>query len=153
MPGKHPRLDCPFCQIVHDAAPAQIVREWADTLAIVPRSGGCTEGHLLVLHRARSAERALPFHNLGDDTEVDAEAALDVIALLSLTSSRPGGAVVRTRYADDTSRVLGWRLRHCTAHPLNRAEIFDAYCTDAVTGEPIPPEPGTEYADAPPVGA
>ncbi|MGP4001571.1 hypothetical protein [Streptomyces sp. 8N706] len=58
---------------------------------------------------------------------------------------------MRTNHADDTSRVLGWRLSDCTTHPLNRAEIFSAYCTDAATGEPIPPEPGTEYADAPPV--
>ncbi|GAA3372369.1 hypothetical protein GCM10017744_103580 [Streptomyces antimycoticus] len=48
---KHPRLGCPFCAIVHDGAPATIVHEWADALAIVPRSGGCTDGHLLVLSR------------------------------------------------------------------------------------------------------
>jgi hypothetical protein len=57
------------------------------------------------------------------------------------------------RCADDTSRVLGWRLSDCTAHLLNRAEIFGAYCTDAATGEPFRPEPGAEYADAPPVPA
>ncbi|MER7112535.1 hypothetical protein [Streptomyces sp. NPDC000229] len=106
---------------------------------------------LSVTGRARPAAFTLPFHNFGEYTDVDPEAALDVIALLSLTSGRIGGAVVRTHHADDTSRVLGWRLRDCTAHPLGRAEIFNAYCTDATTGEPIPPEPGTQYADAPPV--
>ncbi|MGX1913621.1 HIT family protein [Streptomyces phaeochromogenes] len=49
VPRKHPRPDCPFCQIIHDGAPAAIVREWSDALAIRPRSGGCTDGHLLVL--------------------------------------------------------------------------------------------------------
>ncbi|MGW0704274.1 hypothetical protein ACWD0A_34345 [Streptomyces sp. NPDC002867] len=93
----------------------------------------------------------LPFHNFGEYTDVDAEAVLDVIALLSLTSGRIGGAVVCTNHADDTSRVLGWRLSDCIAPPLGRAEIFSAYCTDAATGEPIPPEPGTEYAVSPPV--
>ncbi|NWF31067.1 hypothetical protein HW130_33310 [Streptomyces sp. PKU-EA00015] len=95
----------------------------------------------------------LPFHNFGEFTDVDADAVLDVIALLSLTSGRIGGAVVRTKHRDDTSRVLGWRLGDCTADPLGRAGIFTDFCTDAVTGEPIPSEPGAEYADAPPVRA
>ncbi|MCZ0204717.1 HIT domain-containing protein [Streptomyces sp. UMAF16] len=56
VPRKYPRPDCPFCRIVHDGAPAQIVREWADALAIVPRSGGCTQGHLLVLPRGHVAD-------------------------------------------------------------------------------------------------
>ena len=33
VPHKHPRPDCPFCAIIHDGAPATIVREWADALA------------------------------------------------------------------------------------------------------------------------
>uniref|UniRef100_UPI003F498290 HIT family protein n=1 Tax=Streptomyces achromogenes TaxID=67255 RepID=UPI003F498290 len=56
VPRKHPRPDCPFCRIIHDGAPAQIVREWTDALAIVPRSGGCTDGHLLVLPRGHVAD-------------------------------------------------------------------------------------------------
>lgn len=92
----------------------------------------------------------VPFHNSGEYTDVDVETALTAIALLS--RGRIGGAVMRTHHADDTSRVLGWRLTDCTARPLNRAEIFDAYCTNPATGEPIPPESGTEYADAPVVG-
>ncbi|MFI6530223.1 HIT family protein [Streptomyces uncialis] len=51
VPRKHPRPDCPFCAIVHDGAEATIVREWHDTIAIVPRRGGCTDGHLLVIPR------------------------------------------------------------------------------------------------------
>ncbi|MFC0602299.1 HIT family protein [Streptomyces palmae] len=49
VPARPPYPDCPFCQIIHDGAPATIVHEWADAVAIVPRSGGCTNGHLLVL--------------------------------------------------------------------------------------------------------
>ncbi|MEU1948147.1 HIT family protein [Streptomyces sp. NPDC020125] len=56
VPRKHPRTGCPFCAIVHDGAPATIVHEWADALAIVPRSGGCTEGHLLVIPRGHVAD-------------------------------------------------------------------------------------------------
>ncbi|MFB7900734.1 HIT family protein, partial [Streptomyces xiamenensis] len=56
VPRKHPRPDCPFCAIIHDGAPATIVHEWADALAIVPRRGGCTDGHLLVLPRGHVAD-------------------------------------------------------------------------------------------------
>lgn len=56
VPRKHPRPDCPFCRIIHDGAPATIVHEWSDALAIVPRSGGCTDGHLLVLPRGHVAD-------------------------------------------------------------------------------------------------
>ncbi|MEW2491551.1 hypothetical protein [Streptomyces sp. NPDC048411] len=44
VPRKHLWPDCAFCRTVHDGAPATIVHEWADALAIVPRSGGCTDG-------------------------------------------------------------------------------------------------------------
>nr|WP_241670619.1 hypothetical protein [Streptomyces lavendulae] len=56
VPRKHPRPDCPFCRIIHDGAPATIVHEWSDDLAIVPRSGGCTDGHLLVFPRGHVAD-------------------------------------------------------------------------------------------------
>ncbi|MEU2209733.1 hypothetical protein [Streptomyces hygroscopicus] len=44
-----PRPDCPFCRIIHAGAPARIIHEWHDALAIVPRGGDCTEDHLLAL--------------------------------------------------------------------------------------------------------
>ncbi|MFJ2736101.1 HIT family protein [Streptomyces sp. NPDC087317] len=56
VPRKHPRPDCPFCRIIHDGAPATIVHEWSDALAIVPRSGGCADGQLLVLPRNHVAD-------------------------------------------------------------------------------------------------
>ncbi|WP_331759933.1 HIT domain-containing protein (plasmid) [Streptomyces sp. NBC_01525] len=42
---------CAFCAIVAGEAPAQIVREWPDAIAIRPRSGGCTDGHVFVISR------------------------------------------------------------------------------------------------------
>ncbi|GAA1376656.1 HIT family protein [Streptomyces beijiangensis] len=47
--------DCAFCAIVAGELPATIVREWDDTLAILPR-GGCTEGHVLALPRIHVAD-------------------------------------------------------------------------------------------------
>ncbi|TRV72562.1 HIT domain-containing protein [Streptomyces sp. 130] len=42
--------DCPFCEIAAGRAPAQIVQEWDDALAIVPLNP-VTDGHLLVIPR------------------------------------------------------------------------------------------------------
>jgi histidine triad (HIT) family protein len=42
--------DCPFCRIVAGDAPAKVVVEWDDALAIVPRSP-VTVGHVLVIPR------------------------------------------------------------------------------------------------------
>lgn len=39
---------CPFCEIVAGRAPATIVREWPDALALVPL-GPVVDGHLLVI--------------------------------------------------------------------------------------------------------
>ncbi|GGT54627.1 hypothetical protein GCM10010256_09420 [Streptomyces coeruleorubidus] len=37
-------------------------------------------------------------------------------------------------------RVYGWRLRAGDLDPLTAGEIFDAYCTDIDSGDPISPE-------------
>ncbi|GAB1340862.1 HIT family protein [Streptomyces sp. E-15] len=42
---------CVFCLIAAGEAPAVIVREWPDALAVRPRSGGVTAGHVFVLPR------------------------------------------------------------------------------------------------------
>jgi hypothetical protein len=41
--------------------------------------------------------------------------------------------------------VCGWRLLDGWLEPLSEGEVFAAYCTDALTGEPVPPERGLEY--------
>ncbi|MFH8348898.1 hypothetical protein [Streptomyces sp. NPDC018045] len=57
----------------------------------------------------------------------------------------PGGIVSRTAEAAGRDTVRGWALRDAWLHPLSAAEVFTAYCTDADTGEPVPPEPGVDY--------
>ena len=47
---------CAFCAIAAGRAPATVVREWPDALAILPRRGGVTEGHVLVLPRVHAAD-------------------------------------------------------------------------------------------------
>ncbi|MGA4980022.1 HIT family protein [Streptomyces cinereoruber] len=43
---------CAFCAIAAGTAPATVVRDWGDVLAIRPRRGGVAEEHLLVIPRA-----------------------------------------------------------------------------------------------------
>ncbi|MGW7577956.1 hypothetical protein [Streptomyces sp. NPDC054765] len=67
----------------------------------------------------------------------------------------PGGLVSRTTTAPNDratpsdgphDTVRGWSLSDSWPRPLGAAEVFTAYCTDAETGEPIPPEHRVDYA-------
>ncbi|MGW7432474.1 hypothetical protein ACWGIN_23370 [Streptomyces sp. NPDC054861] len=57
----------------------------------------------------------------------------------------PGGVVLRTTAPGARDRLHGWRLTQGSLLPLSEAEVFNAYCTDARTGEPIAPEPHADY--------
>ncbi|MFB8442675.1 hypothetical protein ACFC7A_26855 [Streptomyces niveus] len=92
---------------------------------------------------------AVPFHNVGEFTDADFGCVRDVVGLLACTGEWVGGAVVRSECVDGSSRVRGWRVMDGVACPLGRAEVFDAYCTDAFSGELISPVPGMVYLDAP----
>ncbi|MFG2495977.1 hypothetical protein ACGFSD_33755 [Streptomyces caniferus] len=74
----------------------------------------------------------------------------------------PGGLVSRTAAApadrDATgdqphATVRGWSLGDSWLRPLGAAQVFTAYCTDADTGEPIPPEHAVDYAPGLPLTA
>lgn len=49
---------CVFCQIADGRAPATIVREWPDAIAIIPLNP-VVEGHVLVIPRAHVADATL----------------------------------------------------------------------------------------------
>ncbi|MBV9022335.1 MAG: hypothetical protein JO362_00675 [Streptomycetaceae bacterium] len=63
-----------------------------------------------------------------------------------LAIDSPGGMVMRTSRPCEPERVRGWSLHDGWLQPLTEAEVFNAYCTDAATGEPVPPEPGVIYS-------
>ncbi|MFH8260538.1 hypothetical protein [Streptomyces roseolus] len=69
---------------------------------------------------------------------------LTVLAV-GMAHSGHGGLVLHTIAPGARDRVHGWRLGHGRLHPLTEAEVFDAYCTDARTGEPVAPQPGIDY--------
>jgi hypothetical protein len=80
-----------------------------------------------------------------DDTE-----ALEFTAVLALgLAALPGGLVMRTRSPGSPDRVYGWRLRAGCLEPLTAGEVFDAYCTDIDSGDPISPESGVDYCVPP----
>ncbi|WP_368396925.1 hypothetical protein [Streptomyces sclerotialus] len=57
----------------------------------------------------------------------------------------PGGVVTRTLDDEHGDEVRGWSLRDDWLTALTAAEVFSAYCTDARTGDPVPPEPDVDY--------
>ncbi|MEV4436509.1 hypothetical protein [Streptomyces sp. NPDC049585] len=62
-----------------------------------------------------------------------------------------GGVVLRTTAPGRPETVRAWSLTGTGLRPLSEAEVFAAYCTDARTGEPVPPEHGVEYKEGFPV--
>ncbi|MCB5182952.1 hypothetical protein [Streptomyces antimicrobicus] len=72
---------------------------------------------------------------------------LDFVTVLAagIALGGPGGVVLRTSRPGAKDRVHGWRLAGGNLVPLSAAAVFNAYCTDADTGEPVAPEPGVEY--------
>ncbi|MHC0433083.1 hypothetical protein ACX6XY_23350 [Streptomyces sp. O3] len=85
---------------------------------------------------------------------IDEAAAADFSLLLAagLATGSHGGIVLRTSNPGAADQVFGWRLRNQRLLPLTAAEVFDAYCTDSRTGEPVPPESGVEYGAPPDLG-
>ncbi|GHA16129.1 hypothetical protein ACFOOM_19590 [Streptomyces echinoruber] len=87
-------------------------------------------------------------------TRLDEAEALEftTVLALGLATGNPGGLVMRTTAPDTPDRVYGWRLRGDTLRPLTAGEVFDAYCTDAESGDLISPESGVDYCEPPDLG-
>ncbi|MFI1002345.1 hypothetical protein ACIP10_21660 [Streptomyces galbus] len=87
-------------------------------------------------------------------TRLDEAEALEftTVLALGLATRSPGGLVMRTSAPDSPDRVCGWRIRAGALEPLTAGEVFDAYCTDAQSGDPVPPEAGVDYCVPPDLG-
>ncbi|MCR8944916.1 hypothetical protein ABT013_27545 [Streptomyces bacillaris] len=75
------------------------------------------------------------------------------VLAVAIALETPGGVVLRTSTPDTPDRVHGWRLAYGALAPLTAGEVFNAYCTDADTGEPVSPESGVEYCAGFDIGA
>lgn len=93
-----------------------------------------------VLHADIAAEGDAP-------PPIEGRDGLDFVTVLAagLALGGPGGLVLRSTDEKHRDRVHGWRLERGRLTPLSAAAVFNAYCTDADTGDPVAPEPGVEY--------
>ncbi|MEU4080422.1 nucleoside 2-deoxyribosyltransferase domain-containing protein [Streptomyces venezuelae] len=101
--------DCAFCAIATGRAPAVIVREWPDAIAIRPRSGGVHPNHLLVIPRRHIADAG---------ADLDSAAAAQRRAS-ELVAELPAANIITSKGAEATQTVF-----HAHWHVLPR-EAFD----------------------------
>ncbi|AZP14710.1 hypothetical protein EJC51_47485 [Streptomyces aquilus] len=129
-----------------------------DLLARVLDAAGPGRQHLVCSVSATPENMTAVLHA---DTDADGTArlgdadadALEFTTLLALgLAALPGALVMRTSTPGSTDRVYGWRLRAGEPQPLTAAEVFDAYCTDIDSGDPIPPESDVDYCVPPDLG-
>lgn len=152
---------------------AQQQATWECATALLSRAGGCgcgdDPGHA-AFRRAQAALRRLlaaagpgrhhvvcsvPANGAPLVAVVHAEATeaaggtealiFSTVLACGIATNSPGGIVLRTTTPGAPDTVRGWSLHQGWLRPLSEAEVFSAYCTDAETGEPVPPEHGVEY--------
>lgn len=78
---------CPFCQIIAGTAPATVVREWPNVIAIVPR-GPVVPGHVLVIPKTHVSDFAENARITGDTMFRAAELAWDLDQPMNLITSK-----------------------------------------------------------------
>ncbi|MFJ3950741.1 HIT domain-containing protein [Streptomyces sp. Je 1-4] len=101
------RPGCPFCLIVWGRAPATVLRAWPETIAIRPRHGGVTAGHVLVIPRVHVADVA-------EDPVVSAATMLRAAEL----AAEAGDCNVITSRGPAATQTV----RHLHLHLVPRAE-------------------------------
>ncbi|WP_030953545.1 hypothetical protein [Streptomyces sp. NRRL S-481] len=97
---------------------------------------------------------ALHATDTGGALELDETEALEftTVLALGLAVESPGGLVIRTSAPGAPDRIYGWRMRAYGLEPLTAGEVFDAYCTDIESGDPISPESNVDYCEPPDLG-
>jgi hypothetical protein len=118
-------------------------------VGLLKGAGGGTH-HLVCSVPAEEEQLLAVLHaDVGEDgvPELDDAEGAEFVTVLAagIALGSPGGVVLRTARTGEPDRVHGWRLERHGLAPLNAAEVFNAYCTDADTGEPVAPESGVDY--------
>ena len=86
-PRQATTVPCPFCAIVTGDAPATIVREWAEAIAIVPLNP-VVDGHLLVIPREHVPDFTTAHYVSAITMHRAAELAGDLGGSMNLITSR-----------------------------------------------------------------
>ncbi|QQM44797.1 hypothetical protein [Streptomyces liliifuscus] len=129
----------------------------SDLLVRILDASGPGERHL-VCSVSTEPETLVAVLRADDDQHgtphLDESEALEFTTVLALgiATQSPGGLVMRVGTPDTTDRVYGWRLRGEGLEPLTAGEVFDAYCTDVVSGDLVSPESGVDYCAPPDLG-
>ncbi|WP_221359756.1 hypothetical protein [Streptomyces beigongshangae] len=129
----------------------------SDLLVRVLEASGPGERHL-VCSVSTEPEALTAVLHADDDQDgtphLDEAEALEFTTVLALgiATRTAGGLVMRISTPHSADRVYGWRLRGEGLSPLTAGEVFDAYCTDARTGDLVSPEPGVDYCAPPDLG-
>lgn len=115
--------------------------------------------HLLSLHTRHTMSTAVLLQ--GEGFAVEHPPVVERLCAV-IANGATAGVVLRS-FTDQVSHTLpngvdipvklvrGWSIADRGLTPLDEAQMFDAYCTDAASGEPVPPERGVVYTDAPAV--
>ncbi|MFK0296643.1 HIT family protein [Streptomyces sp. NPDC090442] len=117
------QADCVFCAIAAGTAPATVLRDWGDVLAIRPR-GGVNEGHLLVIPRRHVDDAGTEKKTSGRVMECAAE----------LMAEHPAANIITSKGEEATQTVF-----HLHLHVVPRK---------AIDGLPLPWTPQQEAAAA-----
>lgn len=129
----------------------------SDLLVRILDASGPGERHL-VCSVSTEPETLVAVLRADDDQHgtphLDESEALEFTTVLALgiATQSPGGLVMRVGTPDTTDRVYGWRLRGEGLESLTAGEVFDAYCTDVVSGDLVSPESGVDYCAPPDLG-
>jgi hypothetical protein len=121
------------------------------TLLRIVEAAGAGTHHLVCSLPTDDGDSLLATAHITADTEgelhlSDTEAlVLCTVMAAARVSARPGGLVLRTTDDEGADTVYGWSLHPEGPRPLTEAEVFNAYCTDPDTGDPVPPEAGVRY--------
>jgi histidine triad (HIT) family protein len=87
---------CVFCAIAAGQAPAVIVRQWPDALAVRPRSGGVNTGHVFVLPRVH-------VEDAGTDPDVTAAVMRRAADLMA---EHPAANIITSKGREATQSVF-----------------------------------------------
>lgn len=124
----------------------------ADTLERLVAGAGPGHHHFVCSVPTETEQLVAVLHaDSADDPDtpprIEGRDGLDFVTVLAagLALGGPGGLVVRSTTEGHRDRVHGWRLDRGRLTALSAAAVFNAYCTDADTGDPVAPEPGVEY--------
>ncbi|MFB8111914.1 hypothetical protein [[Kitasatospora] papulosa] len=107
--------------------------------------------HHIVCSTPNGDEQLLAVLHTAQDSEGQARlpssegAEFATVLAVGVALETRGGVVLRTTTPGNPDRVHGWRLHRGSLLPLTAGDVFNAYCTDADTGEPVSPESGVEY--------